>query len=155
VSATQVVVDVMGYFRSLRPPVFQGANWLFQTVPPVGSGASQLSSVTFTATLSSIARLRARGYCNVLGLSGSNEVHLAIGADAGDAYDTTINPVSNWGIMLVPAGSPLSRHVAAFSAERFVAVAAGTTYTYRLFGRHQVGSNTDDCSGTFFVETSF
>jgi hypothetical protein len=156
VSGTQVVVDVMGYFRSLRPPVFLGANWLFQTVPPVGSGANQLSSVTFTATLNAIARLRARGYCNVLGLAGSNnEVHLAIGANASEAYDTTVNPVSNWGIMMVPAGSPLSRHVAGFSAERFVAVAAGATYTYRVFGRHQAGSNTDDCSGTFFVETSF
>jgi hypothetical protein len=80
---------------------------------------------------------------------------VAIGASAGDAFDTTANPVSNWGIMLVPQGAPLVRHVATFMAERFVAVAPGVPLSYGVFARHEAGARTDDCSGTFFVETSF
>jgi hypothetical protein len=155
-SATQVVADVLGYFRNLRLPLFQAANWLFQPVPPLGSPAAQLASLSFTATLPSVVRLRARGYCNMMGIAGdSDEIHLAIGTDAADAFNTGPNPTSNWGVMLVPAGAPLVRHVSAFTAERFVSVAAGATLTYGVFARHQAGVRTDDCSGTLFLETSF
>jgi hypothetical protein len=156
VGATQVVIDVVGYFRAVRLPIFVAGNWVLTTVPPAGSAATQLIALTVTPALNGFTRLRARGYCNMAGLAGAtNEIHLAIGVDAADAFNVSANPVSNWSVMVVPSGAPLARHTHTFTAERFVPATAGGTAVYRVFARHQTGAVTDDCSGTFFIETSF
>ena len=142
---------------SLPVPVVGGGpftrtTFAFATVSPAGQAPDTLASVTFMAPVSGLAMLRARGTCNLVPQSGTeNALNLVptIGAPslAFQAFD-----IGNWAIVRVPAGDPSDGiHQAAWTAERVVDVIAGQPYTAVLAGRHEAGASATDCHGSLTV----
>jgi hypothetical protein len=148
-SATDVVADVVGYFRNFPKPFTQINAFTFAPIPPVGTAASTLSSITFTPTRTGTARLTGRGYCNQNGIvGGTNEINLAAGTTEGSAFID----VANWAVMRLPNGSAAGLHQVMWSTDVTLGVTQGAAVTVSLFGRHGSGAIADDCSGTFAVE---
>lgn len=131
------------------PTLMKRTTFLFASVP-AASTPGQLSTITFTPPTSGTALVSARGYCNMTAFAGSdNEINIALGTTLANAFST---PVSEWGVVNVPSGSPSGLYQEAWTAERAISVTAGTAYTYLLSGRHEIGSGTSDCSGSLRVE---
>jgi hypothetical protein len=133
--------------------LFQTVDFTFASVSPAGIPPDQLSSLTFTPTANGTAVLSARGFCHMLPTLppaiGDNRIDIVPGTSAASAFNA---PVAKWGVMNVPAGSVAGLYQPNFSSQITVPVFAGQTYTYGLFARHEFGSGTDTCTGTFNVQ---
>jgi hypothetical protein len=152
VSATDLVADVQGYFRTTDSVslVVSGSG----AIPPVGMTPVPVAIMPLIAKSFGNALVRARGSCTMTaGAGGDDAIELAIGVDAADAFNTTINPMENWGILRIPVNSGSFQLM--FSAERVWPTARGAGYLLSLFGRHAAGSTFDTCSGQITVERQF
>lgn len=132
------------------PTLFKQSTFLFVNVPAAGQPDATVGSITFTPPASGTAVVRARGYCNIDGISGQNvEINLGLGTASAAPF---LDQVTSWGVLRVPNGAPAVLHQLMFSAERTFAVNGGTATTVTLAGRHTTGTAADDCSGSIVVE---
>jgi len=150
VSATHLVADVQGYFRTIE--AISGTTSGGSTIPPAGMTPALVMGLSFSARSFGNVLVRARGYCNMgpVGAGGDDAIELAIGVTSTDAFNTSVN---QWGILRIPANS--GSYQLMFSAERVWPTARGAVYSLSLFGRHAVGSVSDTCSGDITVERQF
>jgi hypothetical protein len=148
-SATDLVADVQGYFRSVTTEGLWVGTASNVPIPPTGATPILVAGVSFTPKAFGQVLVRARGHCSVgpAGASTDDAIELAIGEDATQAFSTSAN---QWGILRIPVNS--GAHRLMFSAERIWPAARGFTYFLGLFARHAVGSVPDVCSGTVVVE---
>jgi hypothetical protein len=152
VSATDLVADVMGYFRDIATEPRPGGSASGVIIPPAGGGPVQVAGVTFTPKSFGNVLVRARGNCNMgpAGALTDDAIELAIGQGAVDAFNTAS---SQWGVLRIPVNS--GAYQLMFSAERTWPTGRGFTYSLGLFARHAVGTVPDQCSGTLVVERHF
>jgi hypothetical protein len=151
-SASQVVVDILGYFAGASR-VFTQTTFLFANVPAAGTAANAMATRTFTPGKSGTVYAESRGYCNVDQLASTVEVQISAGTTEADAFSAS---VTDWGVIRVPGqASPLSGFAINWTSRRAIAVTAGVAVTLNLYGRHASGASADDCSGTFIVEGPF
>jgi hypothetical protein len=150
-SATDLVADVQGFFRNINTEPFPSTA-LGGTIPPAGMAPVQLTGVFFTPKSYGSVLVRARGSCNMgpAGASTDDAIELGIGEDSTDAFNFSS---SMRGALRIPVNS--GSYQLMFSAERIWPTARGFTYFLGLFGRHAVGSVSDNCSGTLVVERLF
>lgn len=116
----------------------------------MGTGAAPTKTGPVTGT----AVVRARGYCNLTSIAGSdNGINIASGLSSGAPGSAfTGSLVRDWGVMNVPSGSPAGLYQPGWTAERTFPVTLGQVVGIKLEGRHEVGNATNDCSGSLFVE---
>jgi hypothetical protein len=136
--------------------LFQTVDFTFVNVSPQpafgspGIPPDQLASLTFTPTANGTAVLSGRGFCNMFPVANSdNRIDIVPGTAAATAFDA---PVAKWGAMNVPRGSATGIYQLNFTSQITVPVVAGQTYTYGLFARHELGSTSSTCTGTFSVQ---
>jgi hypothetical protein len=146
-SATDLVADVQGYFENL-PTTFQRASATFVSIP---GPQVQLTSITFTPTFTGSVLARARGYCNVSSTAASNEIDIAIGTTAANAFS---HSVADWGVMRVGAtttftGAPM------YSAQSVFATTRGTAMTIGAFGASNGFTSAPNCSVELVIQGVF
>jgi hypothetical protein len=136
--------------------LFQTVDFTFVNVSPQpafgspGIPPDQLSSLTFTPTANGTAVLSARGFCNMLPAANSdNRIDIVPGTSAASAFNA---PVAKWGVGNVPNDSVAGFYQPNYTSQITVPVIAGQIYTYGLFARHELGSTTSTCTGTFSVQ---
>ena len=153
VSATHVIVDVVGYYRKFPKPVDVRTTFLFGNIPAVAIPAATvtLASLTFTPAASGTALLSSRGYCNHTQLTTTySEIQIAAGINVTAAYDAP--NYFGWGILRLPANPTGGLFQDNWTSETTLAVTAGTATTVSLFGKHgSDGTQVDSCSGSFTV----
>jgi len=152
-AGTDLVADVMGYFRQFNPNSYQNTSFTFASVPSTATSGSPatLQTLTFTPRVGGTLRVQARGYCNISDAGSATSVLLSVGTGVAD-----IGSQSNWAVIRPTFVSGLL-HQAAWDAERFIAFTRGVAATVRVLAWHEsvgAGSSTD-CSGTLVVNGLF
>jgi hypothetical protein len=151
-SSSQAIVDILGYFAGVSR-VFMQTTFVFANVPASGTAANAMATRTFTPAKSGTVYAESRGYCNLDQLTSTVEIDISAGTTEADAYSAS---VSDWGVVRVPGqASPLGLFQVNWTSRRAIAVTAGVAVTLNLYGRHNLGTAADDCSGTFIVEGPF
>jgi hypothetical protein len=130
---------------------FKRTTFEFSLIPPAGQPAATLTWFHFTPPVSGTAVLRARGYCNLTPLDGSNN-QLIIGIGTTPVTALTAVNVGETGFINVPPGAGPGVYQEGWSAERTFPVTAGQFASAYLVGRHEAGNATNDCSGSLTVE---
>jgi collagen triple helix repeat protein len=121
----------------------------FVIVPAAGQPPVQLATLTFTSPVAGTASLRVRGFCNLQGGAADNGLNIAAGTTVVGVFSA---PLGEWGVVRNPAGAPIATNQVMYSADNILAVNAGVPTTVFAAARHEVGSQSADCSGTFTVQ---
>jgi hypothetical protein len=132
--------------------LFKRATFSFASIPVAGMPGVQLSTITFTPPTAGTAIVSSRGYCNMTGIAGAEN---GINIGAATAVANAFTNFFNVGVVRLPNGAPATLHQAGFTSEITIpitAAMAGMAQTINLYGRHEVGNRTDDCSGSFTVQ---
>ncbi len=145
-SATDILGDVVGYFRSPAAPARGAVSFTSAIVPMGGAPPTTAGTITITPTVTGPIQYRARGYCNVTQQATTNLVSVFIGANS---IDTGSN--AERAFLRPPLGAGTLNQIA-WTAERSFAATAGVAITTSVFLFHPTGAFIDDCSGTFTAE---
>jgi hypothetical protein len=122
----------------------------FNEISAAGSPADELVSLSFTPKSSGNALVTARGYCSMSSNTNVNNVDLAIGTDATDAFESDF---SSQGAIEIPANAGF--HQLMYSAQRIIAVTGGTSNSIALFAQREIGDAGTNCSAVLTVETAY
>ncbi len=131
------------------PTLQKRTTFSFVTIPNAGQPAVQLATIAFTPPVSGTAILRSRGFCRLTGGAADNRLNISAGTSVATAFNAS---VPEWGAINVPAGSVVPDHLSMFTSETTLAVTGGVVTNVFLAGRHELGSQAADCSGSFQVE---
>jgi hypothetical protein len=148
VSSAHVIIDVVGYYRKAPKPVEVRTTFQFVTVPPAGSPAATLATLTFTPAATGTVLLSGRGYCNHAQLTTTHStINIAAGLTAAVAFGAA--QYGEWGVLGLPANPTVGEFQQMWTAETTLAVTAGSATVAGLFADHLDGTAGDDCGGSF------
>jgi hypothetical protein len=133
--------------------LFQRTTFSQVNVSPAGSTPDKLATLTFTPTANGTVIVRGRGYCNMFSdLVTDNRVVIDAATSAAQAFSGAT--FYDWGVLNVPRGSVMGgQYEPDWTSEVTLPVVANTNYSMSLFARHDLGTATTDCSGSFSVAT--
>jgi len=81
--------------------------------------------------------------------SGANQIVMAVGINAADAFADSNQ--QTWGVAMLPLQAE-GLHQLPWSVERTIPVEASQHYSIVTVGRHDSGAVSNQCSGTFSAE---
>ena len=144
-NATDILGDVVGYFRNPAATARGATSFSFVTVPADGAGPTTAATLTITPTVTGTMRYTARGFCNLAQVATSVEIRIYIGTSSADT-----GSVSDWGVMRF-AGTATTLGIP-WSATRDLTGTAGLALTASVFLQNAPGTTDNNCSGTFSAQ---